>query len=253
MPTKPDRAGQSPIILASLQQQSGKTLRHLNVAANLVSANTRSFFIILALCLISLVSILFAWTETNRADSNIKVAWVKMQPNGTWDVEFHDEDRQPEFFQATIDYIITQWVERLYSEIPHSIQSDYGYAYLFMSPKLRATFVSSDGYNAAAKAAKIADCNACREAKVTVRNIDHYDSDKTRFGKHEGTLYRSNVFVQKTTYNADGSPMGDPEKLIVPLQWRIKSKEEIQADKDLLKQNPIGLEIIAYDLLKDVS
>ena len=53
--------------------------------------------------------------------------------------------------------------------------------------------------------------------------------------------------------NADGSVSGKPEKLIVPLQWRIKSKQEIQADKELLKQNPIGLEIISYDLLKDVS
>lgn len=122
-----------------------------------------------------------------------------------------------------------------------------------MSLKLRSEFVSSKGYNAPAKAAKIADCTACREVKFKVRNIDHYDSDKTKFGNHDGTLYRSNVFVQKTVYNTDGSPTKEPEKLIVPIQWRIKSREEIQADKDLLKQNPIGLEIIAYDLLKDVS
>ena len=141
----------------------------------------------------------------------------------------------------------------MYSKIPHSVQPDYGFVHLFLSPKLRTHFVSPDGFNAPARAAAIADCNACTETRIKVRNIDHYDSDKTMFGQNPGTLYRSNVFVQKEVFNADGSVSGKPEKLIVPLQWRIKSKQEIQADKELLKQNPIGLEIISYDLLKDVS
>jgi hypothetical protein len=52
--------------------------------------------------------------------------------------------------------------------------------------------------------------------------------------------------------NSDGSIM-KTENMIVPLQWRLKSKREIQADKKILEYNPIGLEIMAYDILKDVS
>lgn len=242
------------IVKDSSEQGTTKKPQRLNITARLMSETIRSFAIICLLCIVSLVSICFAWSEAKRADSNIKVAWVKMYPNGTWDVEFHDENRQQEFFQATIDYIITQWVERRYQEFSHSIKTDYGYVYIFMSPDLRSDFLSPDGYNAPAKAAEIADCTACRQVKIKVRNIDHYDSDKTRFGQYQGILYRTNVFVNKTILNADGSPSGDePEKLIVPIQWRIMAKEEIQAQKDILKQNPIGLEIVSYDLLKDVS
>jgi len=227
--------------------------QRLDLMAKITSELVRSFYIILMLGLLCLVAILFAWKESTRADTNIKVAWVKMHPNGTWDMEFHDENRQPEFFPATIDYILTQWVERRFSENGHTIKADYGYAYIFMNSKLRNDFTSPNGYHAAAKAAQIAECNACREVRVKVRNLDHYDSDKTRFGQHEGTLYRSNIFVLKTTLNADGSPLDEAEKMIVPVQWRIKAKDEIQADKEILKQNPIGLEILSYDLLTDVS
>lgn len=245
------REGDIPIVRP--EQKAGKAPRQTQLLGKFASENIRYFWIILALCLISLFSILSAWSSSRRADNNIKVAWVKLMPNGTWDVEFHDETRQPEFFQATIDYILTQWVERRYSEIAHSVKADFGFVYLFMSPRLQNEFTSPNGFNAAAKAAEIADCASCREIKATVRNIDHYDTDKTKFGQHKGTLYRTNVFIQKSAYNGDGSPATTPEKMIVSLQWRIKAKEEIQAQKEILKQNPIGLEIMAYELLKDIS
>jgi hypothetical protein len=227
--------------------------RRIDAMARLLAESLRSFYIILLLGLICLFSIMFAWKESNRADNNIKVAWVKMQPNGTWDVEFHDESRQPEFFPATIDYILTQWVERRFSEVSVSVKADYGFVYTFMSPKLRSDFTAANGFNAAVKAAEIADCATCREIRAKVRNLDHYDSDKTNFGKQDGTLYRSNIFISKASHNADGSPMAEPEKMIVSIQWRIKAKDEIQADKEILKQNPIGLEILSYELLNDRS
>jgi hypothetical protein len=247
------RPVEKPPVVLDMPGQNPAKPRHINVLGRLLADNIRSFVIILMLGTISLVAILFGWAQANRADNNIKVAWVKMYPNGTWDVEFHDENRQAEFFQSTIDYILTQWVQRLYAKVPHSVQTDYGFVYLYLSPEERTRFLSPDGFNAPARAAGIAECTACQQTRIKVRNIDHYDSDRTMFGQNPGTLYRTNVFVQRETFNADGSATGKPEKLIVPLQWRIKSKQEVQADKEQLKQNPIGLEIISYDLLKDVS
>lgn len=245
---------ESKSVMLDLTQQKQATLpNRQKLMAKAMAANIRSFWIIVALCGITLLSILFAWKESNRADSNIKVVWLKMYPNGTWDMDFSDNERGPDFFQSTVDYILRQWVERRFSEVPHSIQSDYGFVYLFMSKKLQGEFISPNGDDAPTKAAKIAECASCGEVHVNVRNIDHYDSDKTVFGKHNGVLYRSNVFIQRNTHNADGNPNGNPEKLIVSLQWRIKSTEEIQAEKGILNQNPIGLEIISYELLKDVS
>jgi hypothetical protein len=204
------------------------------------------------LCLTNLAAITFAVKEAKRADNNIKVAWVKLQPNGAWDVEFYDKDRGPDFFQTTIDYILRQWVERRFSSLSRSIDSDYGYAYTFMSPKLQVAFLDKSGFDAVGKATKVIDCIDCEELKVKVRNIDHYDSEATKFGNLEGTLYRTNVFATKVKIIKDGRE-GASQKVIIPVQWRIKSVDEIQADKSILKDNPIGLEIVSYDILKDVS
>jgi hypothetical protein len=233
-------------------KQVKKFPEHLNVVAKLASGNIYSFYIIILLGLISLTSIIFAMQESKRAADNIKVAWVKMYPNGTWDIEFYDEGRGPDFFQSTVDYILRLWVERRYSRLSRSVKEDFGYVNIFMSEKLKKAFVDPNGFHAVEKAAEIANCLGCEELKVKVRNIDHFDSDKTKFGQYAGTLYRSNIFANKIKISKDGIE-GKSEKVIVPIQWRIKSKEEIQADKRILKQNPIGLEIMSYEILQDVS
>jgi hypothetical protein len=235
-------------------KQTKKYPERLNVVAKLASGNIHSFYIIILMGLISLTSIIFAMQESKQAANNIKVAWVKMYPNGTWDVEFYDEGRGPDFFQSTVDYILRQWVERRYSRLSRSVKEDFGYVNIFMSEKLKNDFVDPNGFDAVEKAAEIANCSGCEELKLKVRNngIDHFDSDKTTFGQYAGTLYRSNIFANKITVAKDGVE-GKPEKVIVPIQWRIKSKEEIQADKSILKQNPIGLEIMSYEILEDVS
>ena len=226
--------------------------QRVDIVAGFASQNIRFFIIILMMGVICLASIAVAWKEGVRADNNIKIVWLKMYPNGTWDMEFHDEDRQPEFFRSTVDYLLTQWVERRFSEIPHAIKNDYGIAYIFMSSKLQAEFIDPKGYDAKAKAVRVMNCKSkCKEVHFKVKTIDHYDSDKAGFGQHEGTLYRTNIFAQKTTLSNNGRSA--PQKLIVSIHWRIKSKEEIQADKKVLKQNPIGLEILMYELLEDVS
>ncbi len=248
------KRNQEPVILDSAQQAKiTKSPKLAKREAALSVDRNRWFIATLVLALIALVSVMSAYKANIRADNNIKLAWVKMYPNGTWDIEFHNENQETEFFKSTIDYLIRQWVQRRYSKIPYSIKNDYGHVYSFMSPALKQNFLSPKGFNAAEKAAEIADCVSCQSVKVKLRSPpDHYDSDKTRFGRYEGTLYRSNVFVQKLVMNSDGSIM-NTENMIVPLQWRLKSKREIQADKKILEYNPIGLEIMAYDILKDVS
>jgi hypothetical protein len=248
------KKNQEPVILdSSKQAKITKSPKLAKREAALSVDRNRWFIATLVLALIALVSVMSAYKANIRADNSIKTAWVKMYPSGTWDIEFHDENQEPEFFKATIDYLLRQWVERRYSKIPYSIKNDYGHVFNFMSTALKQDFISAKGFNAPEKAAEIADCVSCQSVKVKLRSPpDHYDSDKTKFGKYEGTLYRSNVFIQKQVMNSDGSIM-KTENMIVPLQWRLKSKREIQADKKILEYNPIGLEIMAYDILKDVS
>ena len=246
-------ARKEPVVLSEKDQAKIKATPALAKREAVLNVEKNKWFI-MALCLavIAIIAMAMAYSAAKRADSNIKIAWVKIYPSGSWDIEFHDETRSPQFFQTTIDYLLRQWVERRYSQIPHSIKTDYGFVYNFMSAKLKQEFIGSKQFNAPSKAAEAAACTACNHIEFNVRTIDHYDSDSTRFGSHEGTLYRSNVFVEKLTRSPDGMLI-ETRKMIVPIQWRIKSTEEIQADKKLLEHNPIGLEIIDYDLLKDAS
>ena len=241
-------------------QNSQKSLKKALVKgySRLATERNRWFLIALVMALISLVSVIFAIREASEVQE-IKVVWVKMYPNGTWDTEFYDRNREKEFFQSTIDYLIRQWVIRRYSEIPVSIKNDYGFVYQFMSPIIQKEFLDKEGFSAAKKASDISTSTSCTLKKIKVRNISHYDSDKTKFGKYSGTLYRSNIFITRLSFNPDGTKTGE-EKLIVSLQWRIKSKEELMADdmfkKDsvrTLQNNPIGLEFLSYNIMNDSS
>ena len=233
-----------------IEKLKGK--KPIAVDARLVVDRNRWFLFSLVLTALTAFALTFAWSTSKRADENIKVAWVKMYPNGTWDVEFHDETRQVEFFKTTIDFLIRNYIERRFREVPYAVDTDYGFALKFMAPALLAEFMAKDGYNAADRAAKLASCSDCPLKEVEVRNIDHYDSDKTRFGKHDGALYRSNVFITEISKNPDGTAK-DRVKKIVSLHWRLKSKEEIQREKQKLKDNPIGLEILKNDVIIDPS
>lgn len=251
-PSTPGEKDEAIVCGSADQPQKTRTPRALTREGLLASERNRWFLVTLLLCLITTVSLFSAYRSNVAAQHNVKVAWVKMAPNGTWDIDFFDSRRGPAFFQTTIDYLLRQFVERRYQEIPHSINADYGFVYTFMAPKLKSAFTSADGFNAAARAAEIAGSTGGVETHVTVRTIDHYDSDETRFGRFKGSLYRTNIFLEKTRVNPDGS-MGKTTRWIAPVQWRIKSTEEITADPGLLETNPVGLEILDIDLLADVS
>lgn len=242
------------VVLNHEEQKKAKGVPgNLNREAQLSTANTRLFIVCILLGLVALYAIYAQSKASTRANNNIKAAWVKMYPNGTWDVEFHDEFRKQEFFYSTIDYIIKNWVSKRYSKIPESIDSNYGYCYDFMSPELQNDFVSPEGFDAPAKAADIKECAQCLKVKVNRKSIvvDHFDSDVTMFGKHEGALYRTNVFATLEEIGPDGIKTGSARKVIIPMEWRLKSVQEIQAEKDILENNPIGLEIRDYELLED--
>ena len=241
-------------------EESQKSLRKGLVKgfSRLATERNRWFVIALIMALISLVSVVFAIRAASEVQE-VKVVWVKMYPDGTWNTEFYDQNREKEFFQSTIDYLIRQWVIRRYSEIPVSIKNDYGFVYQFMSPVIQKEFLDKEGFDAAKKASDISTSTSGTLRKIKVRNISHYDSDKTNFGAYPGTLYRSNIFITQISFNSDGTKTGE-EKLIVSLQWRIKSKKELMADdmfkKDsvgTLQSNPIGLEIIDYNIMNDSS
>ena len=210
--------------------------------ATLAVDRNRWFIVSIILALLAFYSMYSAHEANQRYENDVRVQWVKMYPNGTWDVEFYDAGEEKTFFPATIDALISQFIERRYSKNKYTIQYDYGFALLFMEKKLKNYFVSREGYNAPQVAADFAVCDDCEEVAVTVKNISHYDAESVQINDKIGTLYRTTVFVEEKRFDRDGAFIGEFDKK-VQLSWRVRPKGEIRPSKEELKLNPIGLEI----------
>jgi hypothetical protein len=239
------------------------TAKHLVLSVATAADRNKWFLIAVLLALTQFGHLLYENRLTDRLENNVRVVWIKLYPNGTSDVSFQEESTGPEFFQATVDYFLRDYVTRRFSKVPHSIKSDYGFAALMMAPPLRNQFVDPTQGNAPGVAAKVETCGRCDVTKFLIRDVDHFDFDKTTFaGGVKGSLYRTNVFVTERIEDADGKVKPE-RRLIVSLQWRVKTKNEALAalqrddsgnlDLTPLKLNPASIEILEEKLLDDPS
>ena len=210
---------------------------------------------------IALFSIWLAIIAFNRP-TELQVVHAKMYRDGNWDIEVYDPKKPVEYFESTINNNISEFVKRRFQEIPYSISADYGYVLEIMAPPLKQEFTAENGFNAADRAARIKGCTGCGTKDVKIRNIAHFESDRTQFGSTSGTLYKTNVFVEIIEKDYQGNVTGKPQRMIVPLEWRLKTKAEIIEDlkrksngDDLANfyHNPIGFEVLRYDIMSDGS
>ena len=204
----------------------------------------RWFIVVLAL----FATVIFALFEAHRANdrfaNNVRVAWVKLSPNGTTQVEYEDEQRAASFFPATVDAKLIEYVERRYSKRHASIVDDLNFAYALMSDPLGTHFLRED--KAQIEAAKFVKCPQCNEVKVDVRTLQSLQKiDASYLTKgHENNIFTTLAFATETERNPLGEVVGIPKNIIVTLQFRFKSKGEIIATRDQLRMNPIGMEIL---------
>lgn len=237
------------------RQTSNEALKQ-QVREAVIQADRSRWFLISVGLLVLLAALGFSYISlSKKLDNNYDVAWVKMYKNGTWDIEFHESNRALEVLPATVDSVLALWVQRRFSELPETVRFDYGYANQFLVKSLSDEFVSKEGYNAPQKAADIRACKGCPRVRYDVNIIDHFDSDKSDFGIDQGGIYRTNVFVTRVEESAP--PVKD--KRIVRIDWRLMTQDEIkikarqEGGKDWLRNNPIGLEILAYEEFDDKS
>lgn len=215
-------------------------------------------FIAIALC----IGLFMMYANANKQlQNNTRLVYVRMYPEGHWDIDFYDgSGRGVEFLPSTVDSLITQFIQRRFQEIRHSVGYDYGFAQLFMAPRVAKEFVDPQQGNAVARAAEIKECARCPEKQIEVGVIDHFDAEKTTFGQAPGALYRTNIFVLEKLIDENGRLVGGKaRRKIVSLQWRLMSKAEIQASLQKeggvpwLRHNPIGLQVMNYEIHDDPS
>ena len=218
----------------------------------LVVTNNRLLVGNLVLLLAFLCALGYGMAMTVMAKNNEKLIYVKLAPDGTWfiDTRFAHKD-ETDFFPATIDHLLSNYVTRRYREDPATIRNDYGYALALMDSALAQYFKSPTGYDAAGKAARVRACAGCDVRDVEVRNIYHFDMDRLADGHPDETSYRTNVYINELLRASADHSVLNTRRAIVTLRWRLTPRSALSRDRNVLMANPIGLKIIEEKVLDD--
>ncbi len=243
----PEEEARGAILSAATLAKVNKLRPKQEVAVLLVDRNKWAIAtLILAGCL--LISLFALYQENERFANHVKIAFVKLDPSGTTNISLYDENSKPTYFMNTIYSLLSNYVERRYSKISYTINSDYGYVLNFMSPVLRNDFLIN--YKAAKVAADFTACKTCQQIRVTVRNIQNNESENTIINGTPGTIYRSTIFIRATALNQDGTEANSVNQ-IATLTWRIKDISSLPNNLNELQANPIGIDILSDSLKED--
>jgi len=241
-------------MVANIIEPEDKRLEINDTVPKLVSMNTKIYVLLILSLVFNLMQGFWINSANQRAETNTELMFVKMYPNGSWDVEYRNTGQEMDFFPLTIDKLLQDYVEARFGVKPESIRRDYGFSLVFMSEALAMHFSGSGNgqYNAAKQAEALAKLGKTEEIKV--RFVDHFDVANGVFVHGNSDVYRTNVFIERRIKNALGQQEGDPIKQVVNLHWRIKATADLkQSTRDELRANPIGLEIIREKINLDRS
>lgn len=226
----PDTEGHRLANTRSVQQLArARTLQNALIVVTILS------------CLVTVFAMFFWMAAERRFAQNVRVAFVKMQPNGATQVEYYEDGADANrWFQATINKSLMDYVEHRYQEKHGTISYDWGYAMQFMSDPVQKQFVN--GFNAAKVAAAFEASQSNGETEATVRAIDHDElitpnGPKDDDGQH---VIHSTVYLRLTRPAPDGRPK-DVENKILRIVWHFRPKTELNTD--MLRANPLGIAI----------
>jgi hypothetical protein len=210
-------------------------------AVSVVTTQSRTIAILsvgLLLALVVAIGALLALSRaTDRFATEARLTYVKLDPKGTWTVS-EDMDASVLYYESTLRQILYDWVERRYSERPATVLDDWGIANALYTPAMQEWFLGAN--QAHAKASKIASCLSCPPVQIKVRSHQHIDPLPTRPGAASSDPVRTLVYADKVTSSGRA-------RMIFRITWRIQPKAAIQQRPDLLRYNPIGVEILEVE------
>lgn len=217
---------------------------------------------LLILCTLLVLAVCFlAWlavSSANQRADEVKVAFVKLHPSGSYNVSFYDSEQPFSLFQNTIDHLLKQAITRRFRKDPLTIQSDYNYFALFLGDAELTKFLRE--YRAGAAVREYLDCVECPIVKPVFRAVHHQDRDNINLADiSAGVIVRSNLFLDLEIRNRSTSALIRVESKIIPMQWtldinKINPSSEIDGlAMVILNENPIGLTILEYNVENDLS
>ena len=92
----------------------------------LASMNTKLFVALLLAIIAIIIQSFYINAANKRAEMNTELMYVKMYPNGSWDVEYRESGTEADFFPLTIDKLIQDYVEARYSVRPGQMRREFG-------------------------------------------------------------------------------------------------------------------------------
>jgi hypothetical protein len=228
-------------------QSKAKRLRSAKTIGIIKASENRMFYLLLV-SIFSTVLCVFGWLSADkRFAENVQVAWVKLSPNGTATVDYSDEEQPVQYFPATVNSKLMEWVEKRYSKRRETISTDYGFAKLMMSPSMQADFMENE--KAATVAAEFESCKECEQVNAKIRSLQPIDKDPVP-GSKKRKQYTTLVFATYQNRDKTGRIAGCTNKIIT-LIWTFRPTSDIVNKRDELRYNPLGQEIIRSDVEPD--
>ncbi|TXY00534.1 VirB8/TrbF family protein, partial [Vibrio mimicus] len=177
------------------------------------------------------------------------ILYVKLERNGGWTVEQYKPQDEQLYFKTTIDSALQSFAISRYKVAPETIDTDWGEASVFMSESLKQEFLDPRRFNALAKKEELKKSKLRVEVKV--RNIDHFDNVDWSFSPESKIkVVKSNVYFTRTVTN--NGKKDEPEALVLTVQWHLKPKKEVtKQSNEIIQINPVGVEIVSYELNKE--
>lgn len=204
------------------------------------------FSLILLITVIILIFMNFSLQ--NAANKPAETRWLKMSPDGSWNVDVKPPESYQEYYTATIDKLLSDYISYRFQEIPQTIRSDYGKALIFQDIKLQQWFRGSDGFNAIEKAGDISTAKNGVTKQVRLLFFDHKDSLTGIFdgGKSKSQIVNSTAYIEEIMTDKYGMDMGSPVRKVINLSWIIQSAKNLKKkDTQYFRVNPIGLLILS--------
>lgn len=210
----------------------------------------RSFFLALAAIVVAAMALWVAKVSNDRYHQEARLTYVKLAPTGTWSVETSQADGV-EYFDATLRQVLYDWIERRYSKRRSTILTDWGIANTMYAPELQTWF--ADTFRASHVAAEHAGCSTCDDVVQRVRTHQHLTELPREIGGADSDPISSLVFADESLVAAGAVLPHETIRKVYRVKWRFLSKAALQARPDLLRYNPIGVQILGVEETKDTT
>lgn len=219
----------------------------LGIIASQRKIVTTAVVLVLVLAFVTVLS-MFGWMRANtQLVREARLTYVKLSPAGDWSIS-QDLTEEVLYYETTVRNLLYDWIERRYSKRTQTIRQDWGVANSMYSPALQTWFQGE--FQAKDVADKHAGCPGCPQVSVKVRSHQHIDPLPRHIGTEPTRVTRTFVYADETTGQLN-SIRGDTVRKMYRVSWRLLDKASIQQRPDLLRWNPLGLEITEVEETND--